>query len=251
MKVLIIEDEREAARCLAEDLKKLRPQIEIVGTTSGIEESVRTINATQDLDIVFADVKIDDGMSFRVFEQVHTDAMIVFTTAYDRFALSAFDYNCADYLLKPVSTESLERALARCEKRNIVLSPDILRRMSAEIISGNIGFRKRLLIEKGADLIVRDVEDLCYVLTEGGYVTVFFNDGSSHMFSNPLTSLSESLDPAKFMRISRQVLVNLGCVDRISHGEGRNYLVKLKPPYTSKSFVITADTKRRILLHLE
>lgn len=251
MRVLIIEDERECARYLADELRELRPRIDIAGTVSDIEGAIRMISEHKDLDIIFADIKLDDGMSFRIFEQVNTEAMVVFTTAYDEFALKAFDYNCVDYLLKPVSAIDLERALIKCENRNARISPDILRQISTDIISGNVGYRKRLVIEKGADLVIRDVDDLCYALTEGGYVTAFFKDIFKSMINDSLTSLSESLDSRKFMRINRQVLVNLACVDRISHGDGRDYAVKLRPPYSAESFAITAETKKALLQRLQ
>lgn len=248
---MIIEDEPEIARSLADDLRKLRPNIEIVGTTSDIMGSVRMIDAHRDLDIIFADIKIDDGMSFRIFEQADTDAMVVFTTAYDEFALKAFEYNCADYLLKPIAMEDLERALAKCESRGPNLSPDFMRQMSSQLVNGNVGYRKRIILEKGADLVIRDVDELCYIITEKGYVTAFFKDGFTSELNDSLTNLSKSLDPTRFMRINRQVLVNLECVDRISYGDGRDYIVKLKAPYESASFIVTAETKKRILQQIQ
>lgn len=250
MKVLIIEDEREIALNLVEDLRILRPQIEIVGTVSSIDCAVRLINKEPKLDIIFADIKIDDGMSFYVFDQVNTNAKVVFTTAYDEFAVKAFDYNCADYLLKPVSIKALERALERCESFGQSISSDSMHCLSSSIISGKVGFRNKILLEKGTDILIRDVEDMCYVQTERGYVTAFFKDGFKSMINSSLTTLSESLDPAKFMRINRQVVVNLDFIERISHGDGREYVLKLKQPYAKDSFVISADTKHRILQHL-
>lgn len=249
MKVLIIEDEREIARNLAEDLRGLRPQIDIVGMVSDIAGAVKIIDDNPDLNVIFADIMIDDGMSFKIFEQVNTNAMVVFTTAYDEFALKAFDYNCVDYLLKPISLEGLERALARYDSHRNSIRPDNLCKISSEIASRNIGYRKKILLERGADLVIRNVDELCYSITERGYVTACFKDGFKAMVNNTLTSLSESLDPSKFIRISRQVLVNLDCIDRISHGDGRDYVVKLKPPYVSESFEITAETRKKILLH--
>ena len=87
-------------------------------------------------------------------------------------------------------------------------------------------------------------------MTERGYVKAFFKDGFTSMVNSSLAGLSESLDPTKFLRINRQVLVNLECIDRISHGAGRDYIVKLKPPFESEAFVITADTKTKILNHI-
>ena len=123
MKALIIEDERPIAEAFRGSLLFLRPEIEIVGVTTNIKDSVAAISANPDLDIIFSDIKIDDGLSFSVFDKVDTEAMVVFTTAYDEYALKAFDYNCVDYLLKPVSEEALQRALTKCHS-----GPELIKR---------------------------------------------------------------------------------------------------------------------------
>ena len=116
MQVLIIEDEKTIAQSLSNQLRTLRPEIEVVGIATSITESIAFIKQHDDLDIIFSDIRIDDGLSFNIFKEVTCDAMIVFTTAYDEYAIQAFDFNCVDYLLKPVTSKGLERALLKCEK---------------------------------------------------------------------------------------------------------------------------------------
>ena len=247
MKILIIEDERDVAQFLVDELKKLRPHIEIIARTSNIADSIHTIENNPDLDIIFSDIKIDDGMSFSIFEQVGTNAVVVFTTAYDEYALKAFDYNCADYLLKPISIEKLERTLAKCENRKSSLTPAQMQIMSSEIIRGEIGFRKRLIFERGGDLVIKNTDDLCYIFTEKGYVCAYFKDRHDFMINMTMSHLANSLNPSKFQRINRQAIINLDMVECIARFNGRDSLVKLKEPYSSVSFIITPETKKRLL----
>ena len=133
MKVWIIEDEKALSTALSQQLIRLRPDITIEGISTNIEDSIDAIRAYRDIDIIFADIKIDDGDSFSVFDEVETDAMVVFTTAYDEYALRAFDYNCADYLLKPISDEALEKTLEKCEKHLSRVTGQQIRAMSEDI----------------------------------------------------------------------------------------------------------------------
>ena len=165
MKALIIEDEALSAQALEAKLKKLRPGIGILGTTSSIKESVAFLKEHGDVDVIFSDIRIDDGLSFAVFDRVQTSAMVVFVTGFDEYALKAFDYNCADYLLKPVSDEDLEDALKRCEDRSARLSPQGVKELSEDILARKVNYRKRLLLERGSLSLVAPVESVCLIFT--------------------------------------------------------------------------------------
>lgn len=101
MKALIIEDEQTAVRRLTGLLEKLRPDIEVMGLLPSVKEAVAWFGANSDPDIVFSDIRLNDGLSFSIYDRVNTEAMIVFTTAFDEYAVKAFDYDCADYLSSP------------------------------------------------------------------------------------------------------------------------------------------------------
>ena len=177
MKALIIEDERPISDALKGSLLSLRPDIEIIGVTTNIKDSVGAITANPDLDIIFSDIKIDDGLSFSVFSEVETDAMVVFTTAYDEYALKAFDYNCIDYLLKPVSEEALRRALSKCESFRPKVDKETIKSTSEAVINKDIKYRRKILLEIGRDTIIRNVLDICYIFSEKGNTRVFVSDG--------------------------------------------------------------------------
>ena len=247
MKALIIEDERPISDALKGSLLSLRPDIEIIGVTTNIKDSVGAITANPDLDIIFSDIKIDDGLSFSVFSEVETDAMVVFTTAYDEYALKAFDYNCIDYLLKPVSEEALRRALSKCESFRPKVDKETIKSTSEAVINKDIKYRRKILLEIGRDTIIRNVLDICYIFSEKGNTRVFVSDGIWGSIDNSLIDIIHSLPPSVFYRVNRQALVNINCVDRIVPGFGRESYVCLKAPFNKVQLKITQDIKKALL----
>lgn len=247
MKALIIEDERPISDALKGSLLSLRPDIEIIGVTTNIKDSVGAITANPDLDIIFSDIKIDDGLSFSVFSEVETDAMVVFTTAYDEYALKAFDYNCIDYLLKPVSEEALRRALSKCESFRPKVDKETIKSTSEAVINKDIKHRRKILLEIGRDTIIRNVLDICYIFSEKGNTRVFVSDGIWGSIDNSLIDIIHSLPPSVFYRVNRQALVNINCIDRIVPGLGRESYVCLKAPFNKVQLKITQEIKKVLL----
>lgn len=247
MRVLIIEDEDVLARSLAAILKEIRPHIEIVGHTTSIHESISFLGLYKDIDIIFTDIKIDDGLSFAIFDKLDVNAMIVFTTAYDEYALKAFSYNCADYLLKPISKEALEKTILRCEKRLPRIAPTQIKELSRDVITGNVSFRRRLFFDQGKDLLIVSVDDLCYVYTEKGNTRAYLKNGLWGSTDKTLLDLSTELNPVQFLRVNRQAIVNINCVERISPGAGRDYVISLKAPYQKVQLIITPERKKAIM----
>lgn len=247
MKALIIEDEQTAVRRLTGLLEKLRPDIEVMGLLPSVKEAVAWFGANSDPDIVFSDIRLNDGLSFSIYDRVNTEAMIVFTTAFDEYAVKAFDYDCADYLLKPIGEKALERALERCEKR----LPRQIREIGRDIAEGNVKYRKRLFLISNQDLMIADVEEICYIFTERGYTLVHLRDGSSGMIETSLADVFSSLDPAVFYRANRQTIVNMGCVRKVAHGTGRNNLLILRQPYEKEAIKVTHKKAQEILKLLD
>ena len=242
MKVWIIEDEIKLAQVLSMQLKRLRPDIDIIGFSSNIDDSIAAVRKHQNLDIIFADIKIDDGMSFFVFDNVETPAMVVFTTAYDEYALKAFEYNCADYLLKPIVPEELERALIKCESRQERIHPSLLKALANELVHGEVKYRQRLMLSNmGNETLICPVQNLVYVFTEQGYTRAYLDDGSFAAIDMPLKDLMDGLDPAQFFRSNRQTILNIEFVKKITSGPRRNFTVSLRSPFEKVSFIMTPE----------
>lgn len=246
MKVLIIEDEAPLAERLRSLLARLRPEWKIIGPVADIRSASAAIRSYPDLDLIFADIRLEDGYSFEVFDAVSTDALIVFTTAYDEYALRAFDYNCIDYLLKPYGQQDLEDALTRFEGRTLRTGVLQARSAAGQLGSGQPLYRRRLEMNRGDSTVIVDVEDLVYAEYDLGMVRLWCRDGVSGIAGHSLSSLQEELDPAVFMRVSRNHLVRLSEVGRIRSTLGRNKILSLKPPFEQTEIVITAPVVKAL-----
>lgn len=113
------------------------------------------------------------------------------------------------------------------------------------------GFRRKLILENGKEIVIRSVGELCYASTGEGYPCAYLQDGSRYAIGTSLTRLSETLNPDQFIRINRQTLVNIEYIDSIGHGAVRAHTVRMRPPYSSVSFEITAETKKKLLRCVE
>lgn len=246
MKALIIEDETPLAERLRALLAGLRPDWEILGPAADTRSAAVEIRSNPDLDLIFADIRLEDGYSFEVFDAVSTDALIVFTTAYDEYALRAFDYNCIDYLLKPFGRQDLQDTLDKIERRAVRTDVGLARVAAAQIGSGRPFYRNRLEMNRGDSIVIVDVEDLVYAEYDLGLVRLWCRDGASGVAGHSLAALQEELDPEIFMRVSRNELVRLSEVGRIRATLGRNKILNLKPPFDQKEIVITAPVVKAL-----
>ena len=214
MKILVIEDETMPANFLVRKLRQIRPDAEIQGVTRNIRESVGFL-LTHSPYLIFADIRLEDGLSFGIFSRVKTDAAVVFTTSYNEYAIKAFEYNCIDYLLKPVTDEGISRALEKFDRFHTPLSISVLQAAVAQMGSGTQSWRRRLLIGRGASIAVVPTENIACICIEFGYATVYLKDGSSGLLDMRLDDLAAQLDPERFMKISRQCIVSLDSVTGI------------------------------------
>jgi DNA-binding LytR/AlgR family response regulator len=246
LRVIIIEDEAPLAAGLAASLRKLRPDIQIVATAAGVQEAVDAIRRHPDIDLVFADICLGDGYSFDVFDEVRTDAMIVFTTAYDEYALKAFDYDCIDYLLKPIDLKDLEDALDRYEKRVPSTHVADSRRVAARLFSGEKAFRSRLKLDRVDSTVIIDTRDICYVEYDLGNVKVFCKDRMNGTTTLSLTKLAGELDPSRFIKVSRTHIVNLAEILMIKPTLRRSKTLVLKEPYGNVSITVTSEMIREL-----
>ncbi len=247
MKALIIEDEQPIAIAIENLLLSLRPGIEILGVAADIPGSIKAVKDNPNLDIIFSDIKIDDGLSFSVFDNVETNAMIVFTTAYDNYALKAFDYNCVDYLLKPVSPDALERALSRCEQRLPHVDTGVIRATTAGIIKEEVEYRNRIFLYRGNARLIISSDEICFIFTERGNTRAFLTNGMWGSTECSLIEFSQSLNPKQFCRINRQTIVNINFVKSITRGPGRDSTVFMKAPFDRQQFKMTAERKKELL----
>ena len=215
MKVLIVEDETAAARNLQAMLAEADPSIEVAGVTESIVDTVEWFETNGMPDLVFMDIHIADGESFRIFELAEVDAPIIFTTAYDSYALEAFKVNSIDYLLKPLKTADLERAINKWRRLSNSERTDYKARVDSLAASHN---RKNdiFLVHVKDKIIPLKVSDICYFYTFDEKVTAHTADGEKYPIAKTLESLQEQLPDNDFFRANRQFIVARKAVKDIS-----------------------------------
>ncbi len=215
MRVLIIEDETAAARNLQSMLESIEPGIEVVGVTESIVDTVEWFAENEMPDIVFMDIHIADGESFRIFDSVDIAAPIVFTTAYDQYALEAFKVNSIDYLLKPLKEEELQRALDKWHRITNIERHEYRNRLGSMISQRRNNNEMFLVHVKDKIVPVRAME-VAYFYTSNERVTAHLFDGEVYPLDKTLESLQATLSVEDFFRANRQFIVSRKAVKDIS-----------------------------------
>ena len=228
-RVLIVEDEQLAADKLKMLLYKLDPGLHVVAVLSSVSETVQWLS-THVADLIFLDINLSDDISFKIFDQVEVDAPIIFTTAYDEYAIKAFKQNSLDYILKPVSEEELGAGIEKYYKyksRMGNLAENIKAMMDQ--YSTRV-YKNRLLINYGGKSRSIAVEDIAYLYAyEKGVYLVTFQD-HTFLTDETLDSLDNLLDPAQFFRVNRKFLVNVRAISEIHRYSTRRLKVDVVPP---------------------
>jgi len=240
MNAVIIEDETAAVSTLKAILAQnsIIP-IKIVAELESIEESVVYFHTAPQPDIIFMDIHLADGSAFKIFEQVEIEAPVVFTTAYDEYALQAFQVSSIDYLLKPVTLTSLERALSKLR----LFSPEERLahiRQTNEAIQGRHVI-KSLLIMLTDKFYPLQVKDILYFYTANEKVTAYTSDGKQHPVDRTLDALGDQLDERHFFRANRQFIISRKAIRDIDLWFGSRLSVNLILPIPER--IIISKTK--------
>lgn len=211
MKAVIVEDERAAVRNLTALLMDVTPEMEVIAVLDSISESVEWFKEHKSPDLVFMDIHLADGSAFEIFRHIEIACPVIFTTAYDEYALKAFKVNSVDYLLKPIGAEDVRNALKKLELfRTATGEPE-----SGEDIQGLIRMLRRqesykthfLVPQKGDKLLPLSVESVYYFYINEGIVKAVTMEGKEYPVSHTLDEIADSLNPIRFFRVNRQYLI--------------------------------------------
>ena len=230
MKALIVEDERMAQMHLSRLLHDHFPDIEVVGTAASVRDAVALLSAGLSPDLIFMDVELSDGECFEIFRQVEVKAKVIMTTAYESYALKAFETGSIDYLLKPVGIEALTRAVNRCRERAGGL--DVQRLLEA-VGRTRRQYKERSVVRVGDQILPIRVAEIAYFFSEDKSNFLMLHRGGRFLIESTLDALESELDPDSFFRISRSCIVSRQAVRSMSrHLSGRLLLdVTPVPPF--------------------
>lgn len=227
VKYLIIEDEAPAYKELKRMMDDLRPQFRMSGWAQSVAQSVELIRS-QEFDLILSDISLADGLCFEIFERTAIDIPVIFTTAYDEFAIKAFKVNGIDYLLKPIEKEDLSRAIERFERKCALTSSSAkMAHLRNEYI--NAVPKRRFLIQSGPSYIHVPTDSAAYFYSEDKYTYIHLFSGKRHIVDYTLDKLEEILDPEIFFRISRNCILNINSVKRCGRLLGGRLKVHCHP----------------------
>lgn len=245
MTTLIIEDEKPAARLLQRKLEKLNIAVETM--LHSVEESVSWFTNNEHPDLIFLDIQLSDGLSFEIFEKIEIKSAIIFTTAYDEYALKAFKLNSIDYLLKPIDEDDLDVAVNKfkmrlpktaSEPQNLQFDFEQIRQMLSNPFEKN--FKKRFTVKIGQHLKVITTDEIECFFSEnkGTYIHTF--DNRNYLIDSTLEILEQELDMKNFFRVSRKFIVPLQAIKEIQVYTNSRLKVIL-PTYKEDEVIVSRE----------
>ena len=219
MKILIIEDEQSSADRLR---RMLEGEHEMVGfcTSNAEVRAFFSDDAHAKVDLILSDIQLGDGLSFESLRTVPTSIPVIFTTAFDQYAVQAFQFNSLDYLLKPIDEEELHVALGKVQSSRFKVqnsTTDAIAQILASVKNQTIRYRERFLIPHRADeYLIVPVSDVSHITIRDGVVRLCTLQGKTHQLSMTLEEAESQLDPQRFMRVNRQFIINAAAVEKLS-----------------------------------
>ena len=230
IKTIIIEDEKAAYENLVRFLKHIDPSLEIIGWLKSVEDSIEWFKNNTTPDLVFLDIQLSDGNSFDIFKSIELSCPIIFTTAYDQFALDAFALHSIDYLLKPISKSKLEKAIKKFKTlydRND--QPDLNQlQVLLKTLSHKVNYKDRFLVKKGDQLLSIGIDMIAYFFVDEITLLVT-KEGRKFSLNNTLEKLEKEVNPKSFFRLNRKVIANINAIHQITKLSDSKLKVVLNP----------------------
>ena len=227
MKIIIIEDEKPAARRLSRMLAEFNLVAQKM--LHSVEESIEWFQNNEHPDLIFLDIQLSDGLSFEIFEEVEVKSAIIFTTAYDEYALKAFKLNSIDYLLKPIDDDELEAAVHQFKKQqpkqsDVQVNLDDIRKLLVNPVDRK--FKKRLSIKVGQHIKIIHIDEIECFYSENKSTYIHTKENRNYLLDNSLENWQEQLDPEHFFRVNRTFIVHINAIkDIIAYSNSRLKLI--------------------------
>ena len=238
MNALIVEDEVLAAMALKKLLGEISPETQVQAVLESIEETLEWFDDNEMPDLLFMDIHLADGSAFSVFEKVEITCPVIFTTAYDEYALKAFEVNSIDYLLKPINKKDLKRAMGKF--KTLVSSRNHLQRFLTQMDSERRRYKKCFLMPERDRLVPLPVKNIAYVYIDTKTVRIVTFEHKNYYVNMTLDDLMEQLDPEHFFRANRQFIISRDAIKDISIWFGNKLSINLSVDVPEKIIVSKA-----------
>jgi DNA-binding LytR/AlgR family response regulator len=238
MNVVIIEDEQLAANRLEKMVTFASPDIRVLAKLESVEESVEWFRSNPGPDLIFLDIHLEDGLSFAIFEKVMVNSPIIFTTAFDEYAIRAFKLKSIDYLLKPVNQEELNNAIRKYKDMVTPSGQNVdLSKLYSLISDQKKSWKERFSIIVGQKIKTFSVSDVAYFYSVEGITMMVLSNKSEYALDDSLDALSKELDPTQFFRVSRKYLVKIDSIANVLIFPKSHLKLELSPLPSEEVFV--------------
>ncbi|MBK7884747.1 MAG: response regulator transcription factor [Chitinophagaceae bacterium] len=242
MRILLIEDEDPAAKRLQKMLKEIEPGATILDSIVSVSSAIKWFNENEAPDLVISDIQLSDGLSFDIFKSINTSCTVIFTTAYDQYAIEAFKVNSIDYLLKPVKKDELAIAINKFKQlRNNTQQSvlDINKLLQSFTAPAANNYKTRFIVRYGEHIKTINVQDVAYFNTEDKINFLITKEGRRYTIDFNLDTLESMLDPKIYFRINRQFIIGIHSITEMFAYSKSRVLVKLNPPTKQETVVST------------
>jgi len=242
IKVVIIEDEQPAAKRLERMLSDISSDFEVIQCCDSIESSIKLFKTGLIPDLVMLDVQLGDGLSFEIFRQVEISCPVIFTTAYDEYAIKAFELNSIDYLLKPIRKENLERSIEKFNKLRLQPIQTEWTTLATLLDQGKRDYKQRFLVYAGEHLQSIQTVDVAYFYSIEKSTFLKTRSGKSYPLDFSLDKLEGMLSPIEFFRINRQCIISFDSIAKISVLSKSRIKLTLEPLSTDEILISKSRT---------
>lgn len=242
MTILIIEDEEPAFRRLQKMLKEIEPDHTMLNQIVSVSSAVKWFAENDAPDLIISDIQLSDGISFDIFKQVDIKCPVIFTTAYDQYAIEAFKVNSIDYLLKPVKKDELEKAVTKFKALTPATAAstfDINKLLQSLQPATSTDYKKRFVVRYGEHIKTIDIEEVVYFYTEDKATFLCTKDARRFVIDFNLDTLDSILDPKIFFRINRQYIISIHSIAEMFAYSKSRVLIKLTPASKHETIVST------------
>ncbi|MDY8135921.1 LytTR family DNA-binding domain-containing protein [Aquimarina sp. 2201CG5-10] len=243
MKVIIVEDEIAASDHLKFLLNDIDSDIEVLEVLDSVKSCVQYFSGESEASLIFMDIHLADGISFEIFDKVKMEIPVIFTTAYDQYAIKAFKVNSIDYLLKPIDEEELSEAIQKFKNKteNKNNLNDQLQGMLQLIQTQNRSFKKTYLVHHRDELIPLKTENIAYFFIDTGMVKAISFENKTYIIDKKLEDIETELDPEFFYRVNRQFIIHKNSISNIKYYFNGKLIVNISP--VSKEKIVVSKAK--------
>ena len=243
MQVLIVEDELLLAKRLKKLLLEAEPEAQVIAITNSVSETVAWLENHPSPDLILMDIELADGQSFDIFQKVHISSPVIFTTAYDEYAIRAFKVNSIDYLLKPIKEEDIKAALRKFRIYNQpLIRPSNFESLLAEMqkLQQPIEYRDRILVKHGQKMISLHIQEIAYFFSQHKFSYVRTVENQKFILDYTLDDLEKTLSPRIFFRANRQYILKSASVAAIHSWFNQKLVIEVVPA-TDERIVISRE----------